>query len=78
MPIPAVDWIEGADYYVKLHVAEKVHLLREPMTSLAKRLNPRQFYRLHRSAIVNLTRVREIKVSAGEPTVVLVDGLASG
>jgi len=74
VPIPTVDWIEGADYYVKLHVAEKVHLLREPMTSLAKRLNPRQFYRLHRSAIVNLTRVREIKVSAGEPTVVLVDG----
>jgi two-component system LytT family response regulator len=74
VPIPTVDWIEGADYYVKLHVAEKVHLLREPMTSLAKRLNPRQFYRLHRSAIVNLTRVREIKMSAGEPTVVLLDG----
>ena len=74
VPIPAVDWIEGADYYVKLHVAEKVHLLREPMTSLAKRLNPRQFYRLHRSAIVNLTRVREIKTSSGESTVVLLDG----
>jgi DNA-binding LytR/AlgR family response regulator len=44
------------------------------MASLAKRLNPRQFYRVHRSAIVNLTRVREIKMSAGEPTVVLVDG----
>jgi len=74
VPIPTVDWIEGADYYVKLHVAEKVHLLREPMASLAKRLNPRQFYRLHRSAIVNLARVREIKVTAGEPTVVLLDG----
>jgi two-component system LytT family response regulator len=51
-----------------------VHLLREPMTSLAKRLNPRRFYRLHRSAIVNLARVREIKTSGGEPTVVLLDG----
>ena len=74
VPVSAVDWIEGADYYVKLHVGGRVHLLREPLRSLAERLDPSRFARVHRSAIVNLARIREIRVAArGDHTLVLDD-----
>jgi DNA-binding LytR/AlgR family response regulator len=74
VPVSAIDWIEGADYYVKLHVAGRVHLLREPLRSLAQRLDPTRFARVHRSAIVNLSRIREIRMAArGDHTLVLED-----
>jgi two-component system, LytTR family, response regulator len=74
VPVAAIDWIEGADYYVKLHVAGRVHLLREPLRSLAQRLDPTRFARVHRSAIVNLSRIREIRMAArGDHTLVLED-----
>jgi two-component system LytT family response regulator len=59
-----IDWIEAADYYVSLHVTQNgvaaSHLLRETMDEIEKQLDPRQFFRVHRSAIVNVDRVREI------------------
>ena len=74
IPVASIDWIEGADYYVKLHVAGRVHLLREPLRSLAQRLDPARFARVHRSAIVNLSRIREIRMAArGDHTLVLED-----
>ena len=74
VPVSAIDWIEGADYYVKLHVSGRVHLLREPLRSLSQRLDPACFARVHRSAIVNLARIREIRMSArGDHTLVLED-----
>ena len=74
VPVSAIDWIEGADYYVKLHVNGRVHLLREPLRSLSQRLDPSCFARVHRSAIVNLARIREIRMSArGDHTLVLED-----
>ena len=75
VPTRDVDWIEGADYYVKLHVRSAVHMLREPLASLEQRLDTRKFLRIHRSAIVNLTRVRVVESAArGEGVAVLVDG----
>ena len=75
VPTRDVDWIEGADYYVKLHVRNLVHMLREPLASLEQRLDARKFLRIHRSAIVNLTRVRAVEAAArGEGVAVLVDG----
>ena len=72
--VDSIDWIEGADYYVKLHVNGRVHLLREPLCSLAKRLDPARFARVHRSAIVNLSRIREIRMAGnGDHTLVLDD-----
>jgi two-component system, LytTR family, response regulator len=55
-----IEWIEAADYYVCLHVGGKKHLLRESIRALEAKLNPSQFVRLHRSAIVNIDYVREI------------------
>ena len=75
MPTRDVDWVEGADYYVKLHVRNAVHMLRESLASLEQRLDPRRFLRIHRSAIVNLTRVRLVESSLrGDGVAVLVDG----
>jgi two-component system, LytTR family, response regulator len=70
-----VDWIEAADYYVQLHVGPRVHLLREPLHSLEERLDPAEFVRIHRSAIVNLDRVREVRAEpGGRSALVLADG----
>jgi two-component system LytT family response regulator len=67
-----IDWIEAADYYARLHVGNNSYLLRDSMNDLEASLDPNQFVRIHRSAIVNLDRVREMD-PRGE-IVVLHDG----
>lgn len=70
-----IDWIEGADNYARLHVKRDSHLIRETLGSLEARLDPRKFIRVHRSAIVNVDRIGEIKtLFHGEQTIVLRDG----
>jgi two-component system, LytTR family, response regulator len=70
-----LDWIEAADYYVKLHTAGKTHLLRETMNALESRLDPRKFFRVHRSAIVHLDKIRELQpYFRGEHVLILEDG----
>jgi two-component system LytT family response regulator len=70
-----LDWIEAADYYVCLHVGAKTHLLRQSMAELQLQLEESQFCRIHRSTMVNLARVRALKVDdAGEYQVVLEGG----
>jgi two-component system LytT family response regulator len=70
-----IDWIEAADYYVQLHVGARSYLHREPMRDLEARLDPRRFLRIHRSAIVALDRVAELRPSAhGDHCVRLRDG----
>ena len=56
-----IDWIEAAGNYVTLHVGERLYPLRETMAGMQARLDGRCFARVHRSAIVNLDRVREIE-----------------
>lgn len=53
-------WIKASRNTVQVHLADRVHELRETMTALAERLDPRQFARVHRSAIVNVRRVKAI------------------
>jgi two-component system, LytTR family, response regulator len=60
VPVGDIEWIEAADYYACLHAGGKKHLIRESIRTLEAKLNPNQFVRLHRSAIVNLDHVREI------------------
>jgi two-component system LytT family response regulator len=75
VPVPSVDWIEAADYYSKLHCGSRVHLLRETLTSLEQRLDPTRFMRVHRSAIVNLARVRGVEAALrGDGSVILTTG----
>jgi two-component system LytT family response regulator len=56
-----IDWIEAAGNYVKLHVGADAHLFRETMNALESQLNPDIFYRIHRSHIVNIERVKELQ-----------------
>lgn len=73
--VDEIDWIEAADYCVKLHVQDKVHVLRESLQALETRLDPARFFRVHRSAIVNLDRVTELPpFFKGEHVVLLRDG----
>lgn len=69
-----IDWIEAEDYYSRLHVGMKTHLIRESLTSLQGRLNPQHFARIHRSVIVRLARVREVRTEETGGQVVLYDG----
>lgn len=70
-----VDWIEADRNYVRLHAGDAVHTVRERIRVLADALDPRRFARIHRSTVVNLTRVREIKPwYSGDAIVILHDG----
>ena len=73
--VDEIDWIEAADYCVRIHAGGRQHLHREPLKDLESRLDPRRFFRVHRSAIVNLSRVKELcPYFHGESLVVLRDG----
>src|SRR5688500_363779 len=69
-----IDWIEAEDYYAAIHALGKRHLVRESLSSLERRLDPRSFVRVHRSAIVRLDRVRELRGAEGSATILLRDG----
>lgn len=56
-----IDWIEAADNYACLHCGIETHVLRETMSALERRLDPSRFVRIHRSAIVNLSKVKELQ-----------------
>jgi two-component system LytT family response regulator len=73
--VAEIDWIEAADYYVKIHAGAAAHLLRESMNTLETRLDPAQFFRVHRSAIVNLDCIRELQpYFRGNYILILRDG----
>ena len=56
-----VDWVEAAGDYVRLHADGRAHLLRETMGRMEDRLGGAPFVRVHRSTIVNVDRVRELR-----------------
>jgi two-component system LytT family response regulator len=77
IPVTEIDWIEAADNYVILHVGERTHLLRGSMNALGAQLDPARFLRIHRSAIVNAERIREVQPHYnGDAIIVLHDGTA--
>ena len=72
----SIDWIEANDYYARVHVGGAHHLLRQSLSTLQRRLDPSEFVRVHRGAIVRLDRIREMRTTAGGQTVlVLRDGV---
>ena len=56
-----IDWIEAAGNYVKLHVGNDSHLIRETMNAVETKLSPETFVRIHRCHIVNIEQVRELQ-----------------
>lgn len=74
--VERIDWIEADGDYARLHVGDAVHLVSERMHVLEELLDPGVFHRIHRSSIVNLRRVQELRRDAdGGGTVVLGDGV---
>lgn len=70
-----IDWIEAAGNYAKLHVEDDEYLIRETMIGLERKLDGKNFVRIHRSAIVNLERVREMQpLFHGEYSIKLTTG----
>ena len=73
--VDEIDWIEAAENYVQLHTARSKHLLHVPLSTLEKSLDPAIFLRIHRSVIVNVTRIRELEpIAHGEYAVTLAGG----
>jgi two-component system LytT family response regulator len=56
-----VEWVEADGDYAVLHVRGQRHLLREPLHALSRRLDPSRFVRVHRSAIVRVDQVEELR-----------------
>ena len=75
LPVSEIRWIGAEENYVRISTGTETHLLRDTMARIEERLDPNMFLRVHRSAIVNLTFVKEVRTSPqGEFTVVLVNG----
>jgi two-component system LytT family response regulator len=70
-----ISWVEAAGNYVNLHAGTEAYVLRESMKNMETRLDPELFVRIHRSAIVNVNRIRELQPwFHGEYVVILHDG----
>lgn len=70
-----IDWIEAEGNYVRLHAGKESFLQRETISSLEARLDGREFLRIHRSTIVNIDRVQELRPwFQGDYCVILRDG----
>jgi two-component system LytT family response regulator len=75
--VEEIHWISAEGNYVRLHLAKERHLVRLKIGTLEERLDPARFLRIHRSAIVNLDRVRELHRLPGGDYTVLLDGGAT-
>ncbi len=74
-----IDWVEADADYVRLHVGQESHLIRSTLTSMEERLASEGFVRIHRSRLVNLDRIKELRsLFQGESVVVLKSGLKIG
>ena len=71
----SIDWIEAAGNYVRLRLGTERYLVRESISALERRLDAATFVRVHRSTIVNLDRVKELRIERrGSYVLVLRDG----
>jgi len=72
--LSAVDWMEAADNYVRLHVRQREFLVRETLASLESQIDPDRFVRVHRSAIVQIDRVAELRSQSHGDALVILEG----
>ena len=75
LPVESVDWVEAAGNYVRVHAGSRSELVRTTLSGLLEQLDPAVFVRIHRSVLVNLTRVRAIHPwYGGDYMATLADG----
>ena len=61
VPVEAIEWVDAAGDYLCIHASGHTHILRATMREMETLLDPRLFQRVHRSTIVNLTRVKSLR-----------------
>ena len=61
VPVDAIEWVDAAGDYLCIHASGHTHILRATMREMETLLDPRLFQRVHRSTIVNLTRVKSLR-----------------
>jgi two-component system, LytTR family, response regulator len=74
VPVEAIDYLEADGNYVRIRAGPEEHRIRATLTGLQERLDPHQFIRIHRSTVVNVTRVREIQPWFGGDYVAILQG----
>jgi two-component system LytT family response regulator len=73
--VEEIDWIEAAANYVRIHTGKESHLMRESIGRMAERLDSSRFVRVHRSVIVNVSKIRELQAcNSGEHILILRNG----
>ena len=71
-----IDWLEAEGNYVRLHAGKESYLLRDTISALEAQLDPKQFLRVHRSAMVNIDRIQELQPwFHGEYRIILREGV---
>jgi two-component system LytT family response regulator len=65
VPVALIDYITASGPYAELHVGDRTFAIREKMQTLAEKLDPAIFFRIHRSAIVRLDRIDTLLHAAG-------------
>jgi two-component system LytT family response regulator len=75
LPVSSIRWIGAEENYVRISTEGESYLLREPIGRLEEKLDPQLFLRVHRSSIVNLQFVKEVRTEGtGESVVILLNG----
>jgi hypothetical protein len=75
LDVDRIDWIETQGNYLALHAGSEAHLIRDSLSRLEPRLDPRRFLRVHRRIVVAADRVATIvSLGAGDARLGLTDG----
>ena len=75
VPVDTIDWIQSAGVYSKLHTRDEEHLVRISLSELEGRLDPKAFLRIHRSTIIRVDAIQELRPDThGDSTVLLRGG----
>lgn len=61
VPVAEMDWLEAEGDYVRIHTGTRNYLIEKTLTELERALAPQRFARVHRSAVVNLARISELR-----------------
>jgi two-component system LytT family response regulator len=76
VPVRVADiiWIQSEGDYARLHTAERSYLVSRTMNELEQRLDPVQFLRIHRTAIIRTDRIREVSGEGSSRYRVVLEG----
>lgn len=72
LPAELIDWIEAERDYVRLHSRGRSFLIRRTIRQLQADLDPAEFIRVHRSALVRRDRIARLARTAGGPTTLIL------